>query len=80
VSNGDRTISGSSTPSNLSGSLSRINSVTSVLKRIFSREDRPDGGNTSATKISGKIPSSNSAASLQMRPGIFLFSNIMLRQ
>lgn len=70
VSNRDRTISGGSTPSSLGGSLSRINSVTSVLKRIFSREDRPDGGNTSGTKVSGRIPSSCSAASLQIRqPG-----------
>ncbi|XP_019887650.1 bestrophin-4 isoform X2 [Ooceraea biroi] len=68
VSNRDRTVSGGSTPSNLGGSLTRINSVTSVLKRIFSREDRPDGGNTSGSKLSGKIPSSSSAASLQMRP------------
>ncbi|XP_020279361.1 bestrophin-4-like isoform X2 [Pseudomyrmex gracilis] len=68
VSNRERNFSGGSTPSNLGGSLTRVNSVTSVLKRLFSKEDRPDGGNSSGSKVSGKIPSSNSAVSLQIRP------------
>lgn len=68
MSNRERNISGGSTPSNLSGSLPRINSVTSVLKRFFSKEDRPDGGITSGTKTPAKITNSSSAASLQMRP------------
>ncbi|XP_012223330.1 bestrophin-4 isoform X2 [Linepithema humile] len=63
-----RNLSGGSTPSILGGSLTRVNSVTSVLKRLFSREDRPDGGHTSDTKTPGKIPPSSSAASLQVRP------------
>ncbi|XP_032669992.1 bestrophin-4 isoform X2 [Odontomachus brunneus] len=67
VSNRDRTLSGGSTSSNLGGSLTRINSVTSVLKRFFSREDRPDGVTTSDSKTPAKIPSSSSTASLQMR-------------
>ncbi|XP_014470198.1 PREDICTED: bestrophin-4-like isoform X2 [Dinoponera quadriceps] len=68
VSNRDRTLSGGSTSSNLGGSLTRINSVTSVLKRFFSREDRPDGGTTSDAKTPGKIQNSHSTASLQTRP------------
>ncbi|KAL6438055.1 hypothetical protein ACFW04_004366 [Cataglyphis niger] len=68
VSNRERNISGGSTPSNLGGSLTRINSVTSVLKRFFSKEDRPDGGATSGTKTPAKITNSSSAASLQIRP------------
>lgn len=66
VSNRDRNLSGGSTPSNLGESLTRVNSVTSVLKRLFSKDDRTDGGTTS--KTSGKIPSTGSAASLQIRP------------
>lgn len=71
-----RNLSGGSTPSNLGGSLTRINSVANAvttLKRLFSREDRPDGAHTSDTKPPGKIPPSSSAASLQVRPpGTFL--------
>ncbi|KZC11729.1 Bestrophin-2, partial [Dufourea novaeangliae] len=67
VSNRDRTLSGGSTPSNLGGSLTRVNSVTSVLKRLFSKEDRPDGSMTSGTKTPGRIASSSSASSLQNR-------------
>nr|XP_033341916.1 bestrophin-4 isoform X1 [Megalopta genalis] len=67
VSNRDRTLSGGSTPSNLGGSLTRVNSVTSVLKRLFSKEDRPDGGMTSGTKTPGRMAASSSAASLQNR-------------
>ncbi|XP_076620326.1 bestrophin-4 isoform X2 [Colletes latitarsis] len=67
VSNRDRTLSGGSTPSNLGGSLTRVNSVTSVLKRLFSKEDRPDGGLTSGTKTPGRLAASSSAASLQNR-------------
>lgn len=51
-----------STPSNIGGSLTRIGSVTSVLKRMFSKEDRPDG---TSVKTPGHLPSSSSAASLQ---------------
>lgn len=67
VSNRDRTLSGGSTPSNIGGSLPRVNSVTSVLKRLFSKEDRPDGVTSSGTKTPGRIASSSSAASLQNR-------------
>ncbi|KOC66844.1 Bestrophin-2 [Habropoda laboriosa] len=67
VSNRDRTLSGGSTPSNLGGSLTRVNSVTSVLKRLFSKEDRPDGGTSSGTKTPGRLATSSSAASLQNR-------------
>ncbi|XP_025989330.1 bestrophin-4 isoform X2 [Solenopsis invicta] len=68
VSNRDRNLSGGSTPSNLGESLSRVASVTSVLKRLFSKDDRTDGGTTSAAKTSGKMPSVGSTASLQIRP------------
>ncbi|XP_076640972.1 bestrophin-4 isoform X3 [Halictus rubicundus] len=64
VSNRDRTLSGGSTPSNIGGSLTRVNSVTSVLKRLFSKEDRPDGGVFSGTKTPA---ASSSTASLQNR-------------
>ena len=67
VSNRDRTLSGGSTPSNLGGSLTRVNSAVSVLKRLFSKEDRPDGGMSSGTKTPGRLASSSSAASLQNR-------------
>ncbi|XP_043253559.1 bestrophin-4-like isoform X1 [Colletes gigas] len=67
VSNRDRTLSGGSTPSNLGGSLTRVNSVTSVLKRLFSKEDRPDGGLNSGTKTPARLAASSSAASLQNR-------------
>ncbi|XP_054000930.1 bestrophin-4-like isoform X1 [Hylaeus anthracinus] len=67
VSTRDRTLSGGSTPSNLDGSLTRVNSVTSVLKRLFSKEDRPDSGFTSGTKTPGRLAASSSAASLQNR-------------
>ncbi|CAK9804900.1 Best2 [Anthophora quadrimaculata] len=67
VSNRDRTLSGGSTPSNLGGSLTRVNSVTSVLKRLFSKEDRPDGGTSSGSKTPGRLATSSSAASLQNR-------------
>lgn len=69
VSNRDRTLSGGSTPSNLGGSLTRVNSVTSMLKRLFSKEDRPDGGVTSAsgTRTPARLATSSSAASLQNR-------------
>ncbi|EFN85882.1 Bestrophin-2 [Harpegnathos saltator] len=63
VSTRDRTLSGGSTSSNLGGSLTRINSVTSVLKRFFSREDRPDGITMTDIKTPGKIPSSSSTIS-----------------
>lgn len=63
----DRTLSGGSTPSNLGGSLTRVNSVTSVLKRLFSKEDRPDGGISSGMKTPGRLASSGSSASLQNR-------------
>ncbi|KAG7198266.1 hypothetical protein KM043_005669 [Ampulex compressa] len=70
VSNRDRTLSGGSTPSNIGGSLTRVNSVTSVLKRLFSKEDRPDGGGSSGSKTPARLPNSSSAASLQTRiPG-----------
>ncbi|XP_011297701.1 bestrophin-4 [Fopius arisanus] len=65
VSNRDRPFTGGSTPSNLGGSLTRVNSVTSVLKRLFSKEDRPDGG----SKTPGKLANSSSSASLQNRQG-----------
>ncbi|XP_076760036.1 bestrophin-2 [Xylocopa sonorina] len=68
VSQRDRTLSGGSTPSNIGGSLTRVNSVTSVLKRLFSKEDRPDGGTSSGTKTPGRLATSSSAASLQNRP------------
>ncbi|GAB1863366.1 Bestrophin homolog [Camponotus japonicus] len=68
VSNRERNLSGGSIPSNLGGSLTRINSVTSVLKRFFSKEDRPDGSTASGTKTPVKITNSCSAASLQLRP------------
>ncbi|XP_043528624.1 bestrophin-4 isoform X2 [Frieseomelitta varia] len=67
VSNRDRTLSGGSTPSIIGGSLTRVNSVTSVLKRLFSKEDRPDGGTSAGTKTPGRLASSSSAASLQNR-------------
>uniref|UniRef100_A0A6V7JK97 Bestrophin homolog n=1 Tax=Bracon brevicornis TaxID=1563983 RepID=A0A6V7JK97_9HYME len=68
VSNRDRAFSGSgSTASNIGGSLTRVNSVTSVLRRLFSKEDRPDGGNATGYKTPGRIPNSSSAASLQNR-------------
>lgn len=68
VSNRDRTFNTGSTPSNLGGSLTRVNSVTSMLKRLFSKEDRPDGGGTSSgNKTPGRIPHSSSSASLQAR-------------
>ncbi|KAK2581959.1 hypothetical protein KPH14_002400 [Odynerus spinipes] len=66
VSNRDRTFSSGSTPSNLGGSLTRVNSVTSMLKRLFSKEDRPDGG-SSGSKTPARLPNSSSAASLQAR-------------
>ena len=68
VSTRDRAMSGGSTPSNIGGSLTRVNSVTSVLKRLFSKEDRPDGGSgASGTKTPGRLANSSSAASLQNR-------------
>lgn len=70
ASNRDRTLSGGSTPSNLGGSLTRVNSVTSVLKRLFSKEDRPDGNVSSGTKTPGRLAGSSSAASLQNRGGV----------
>lgn len=66
MSNRDRNLSGGSTPSNLGESLTRVSSVTSVLKRLFSKDDRTDGGTTAKTL--GKMPSSGSTTSLQMRP------------
>lgn len=70
MSNRDRNLSGGSTPSNLGESLTRVSSVTSVLKRLFSKDDRTDGGTTSkdTVKATGKIPSTGSTASLQTRP------------
>ncbi|XP_071569485.1 bestrophin-2 isoform X2 [Temnothorax nylanderi] len=70
VSNRDRNLSGGSTPSNLGESLSRVSSVTNVLKRLFSKDDRTDGGATSAAKAAGKMPSVSSTASLQTRPPV----------
>lgn len=67
VSNRDRTMSGGSTPSIIGESLPRVNSVTSVLKRLFSKDDRPDGGTSNGTKTPGRLASSSSAASLQNR-------------
>lgn len=64
MSSRDRTLSGDSSASNW-GSLPRVASVASVLKRLFSREDRPEGGDG---KTQGKIPTSSSAISLQTRP------------
>lgn len=66
VSARDRALSGisGSTASNIGGSLTRVNSVTSVLRRLFSKEDRPDG---SGNKTPGRIPNSSSAVSLQNR-------------
>ncbi|XP_015184039.1 PREDICTED: bestrophin-4 isoform X2 [Polistes dominula] len=66
VSNRDRTFSSGSTPSNLGGSLTRVNSVTSMLKRLFSTVDRTDGS-ASGSKTPGRIPNSSSAVSLQPR-------------
>lgn len=69
VSNRDRNLSGGSTPSNLGESLTRVSSVTSVLKRLFSKDDRTDGGTTNASKTAGKMSSAGSTASLsQTRP------------
>ncbi|XP_015514851.1 bestrophin-4 isoform X1 [Neodiprion pinetum] len=66
VSTRERRFSGGSTPSNIGGSLTRVNSVTNVLRRLFSREDRPDGNKVNDdTRTPGKIPNSNSTASLQ---------------
>ncbi|KAJ8679282.1 hypothetical protein QAD02_015069 [Eretmocerus hayati] len=65
VSSRDRAVGIGSIPSNIGGSLQRINSVTNVLKRIFSKEDRPDGG---GTKTPARLQNSNSAASLKI-PG-----------
>ncbi|XP_018341965.1 PREDICTED: bestrophin-4-like isoform X2 [Trachymyrmex septentrionalis] len=67
VSNRDRNISGGSIPSNL-GSLTRVASVTNALKRLFSKDDRTDGGTTSAVKATEKMPSMGSTTSLQPRP------------
>lgn len=67
VSNRDRNISGDST-SNLGESLTRVASVTNALKRLFSKDDRTDGGTTSAAKATGKMPSMGSTTSLQPRP------------
>ncbi|XP_012261538.1 bestrophin-4 [Athalia rosae] len=71
VSTRERRFSGGSTPSNISGSLTRVNSVTSVLKRLFSKEDRPDGNKSAdGTRTPARMPNSSSAASLQTRfPG-----------
>lgn len=66
VSARDRAINIGSTASNLGGSLTRVNSVTNVLKRLFSKEDRPD---VNDGKTPGRIPNSSSAASLQNRYG-----------
>ncbi|XP_014605410.1 PREDICTED: bestrophin-4 isoform X2 [Polistes canadensis] len=66
VSNRDRTFSSGSTPSNLGGSLTRVNSVTSMLKRLFSNVDRTDSS-ASGSKTPGRIPNSSSAVSLQPR-------------
>ncbi|KAG5345489.1 BEST2 protein, partial [Acromyrmex charruanus] len=68
VSNRDRNISGGSTPSNLGESLTRVASVTNALKRLFSKDDRTDGGTTSVAKATGKMPSMGSTTSLQPRP------------
>lgn len=63
-------IMGESTASNIGGSLTRVNSVTSVLKRLFSKEDRPDGNNDKGdNRPPSRLPSSNSAASLQAKYG-----------
>uniref|UniRef100_A0ABD2XS31 Bestrophin homolog n=1 Tax=Trichogramma kaykai TaxID=54128 RepID=A0ABD2XS31_9HYME len=59
VSNRDRTISIGSTPSNIGGSLTRINSVTNMLKRIFNKDDNPKAG---------KLQGSSSSASLRGPP------------
>ncbi|KAL6259170.1 hypothetical protein P5V15_009091 [Pogonomyrmex californicus] len=67
MSNRERTSSSDSTSSNLGESLTRVSSVTSVLKRLFSKDDRTDGSATNIAKTSGKMPSSSSAASLQVR-------------
>lgn len=67
MSNRDRNLSGGSTPSNLGESLTRVSSVTSVLKRLFSKDDRTDGGTASVSKPSGKMQSTGSTASLQIR-------------
>lgn len=57
-----------STASNIGGSLTRINSVTNVLKRLFSKEDKTDGGSGNV-KTPGKIPNSSSSASLKYTAG-----------
>lgn len=76
MSTRDRTLSGGSTPSIIGDSLTRVNSVTSVLKRLFSKDDRPDGGTSSGTKTPGRLATSSSAASLQNRiVGTFKFSS-----
>lgn len=67
VSTRERTFSGGSTPSNIGGSLTRVNSVTSVLRRLFSKEDRPDGNKTDGTRTPARMMNSSSAASLQAR-------------
>lgn len=68
MSHRERAVSGGSTPSNIGGSLTRINSVTNVLKRIFSKEDRPDG---SGTKTPARLPNSTSTTSLRA-PGTII--------
>lgn len=76
MSTRDRTLSGGSTPSIIGDSLTRVNSVTSVLKRLFSKDDRPDGGTSSGTKTPSRLATSSSAASLQNRiVGTFKFSS-----
>ncbi|KAL0102089.1 hypothetical protein PUN28_018558 [Cardiocondyla obscurior] len=67
VSNRERNLSGGSTPSNLGESLTRVSSVTSVLKRLFSKDDRTDGNATSAPKTGPKMASMGSTASLQTK-------------
>lgn len=64
VSARDRALNTGSTASNIGGSLPRVNSITSFVKRIFTKDDRPDGN-----KTPGRIPNSSSSASLQNRYG-----------
>lgn len=75
MSNRDQRISTGSTPSNIGGSLTRINSVTNVLKRLFSKEDRPDGN--SGTKTPGRLPNSTSSASLRAPGKLFVVSRFI---
>lgn len=63
----NRDVSGGTTPT-FGEALSRVSSVTNVLKRLFSREDRTDGNTTGAGRTAENMPSMGSTVSLQTRP------------